>query len=113
MTDQPLVIVLVFVQFFVHALGWAMASNLTGRWNCSEGHFAACRLLLAVGLMLYVPAWPAGSFPRNARGMLVVAAMVIQHRGMALYWGQRPSDREYAALLADANAEVPAPSGGP
>ncbi len=58
------------------------------------------RLLLATGLMLSVPLWPSGSFPRKLGDMLIVAALVIQHRGMVLYWSRQPSDRAYDALLA-------------
>jgi len=100
MSDQPLLIALVAVQFFVHALGWSMAARLTRRWRAAEGHFAVFWLLLAAGLMLYVPPWPAGSAPRNVGDLLIVAAIAVQHRGMALYWGRRPSDRGYLALLA-------------
>ena len=100
MSDQPLLIALVAVQFLVHALGWTMTARLTQRWRDTEGQFAAFWLLLAVGLMLYVPAWPSGSPPRNLGNLLIVAAIAVQHRGMALYWGQRPSDRGYLALLA-------------
>lgn len=99
MSDQPLLIALAAVQFLVHALGWAMAARLTNRWRDTEGQFAVCWLLLSAGLMLYVPAWAAGSAPRNLGDLLIVAAIAVQHRGMALYWGQRPSDRGYVALL--------------
>ena len=61
MSDQPLLIALVAVQFIVQALGWTMAAQLTGRWRDAEDQFAAFWLLLAVGLMLFVPAWPSGS----------------------------------------------------
>jgi len=100
MTEQPLLIALVAVQFLVHALGWAMAAHLTRRLNSAESHFAADWLLIAAGLMLYVPAWASGSHPRNLANVLIVAALVFQHRGMALHWGQRPPDRGYLALLA-------------
>jgi diguanylate cyclase (GGDEF)-like protein len=100
MSDQPLLIALVAVQFFVHWLGWAMAAHLAGRWAAAEGHFAAFWLLLAAGLMLYVPQWPAGSAPRDLADLMIVAAIALQHRGMALHWGQRPSDRGYLAVLA-------------
>jgi diguanylate cyclase (GGDEF)-like protein len=99
MSDQPLLIALVAVQFLVHALGWAMVALLTRRWRDAQGHFAVFWLLLAVGMMLYVPAWAPGSAPRNLGDVLIVASLALQHRGMALYWGQRPSDRGYLALL--------------
>jgi diguanylate cyclase (GGDEF)-like protein len=99
MSDQPLLIALAAVQFFVHALGWAMAARLTNRWRDTEGQFALCWLLLSAGLMLYVPAWSAGSAPRNLGDVLIVASIAVQHRGMAIYWGQRPNDRGYLALL--------------
>ena len=66
MGDQPLLIALVAVQFFVHALGWSMSAHLTRRWRDAEGHFAVYWLLLAAGLMLYVPPWASGSPPRNS-----------------------------------------------
>ena len=100
MGDQPLLIALVAVQFIVHSLGWTMVARLTQRWRDTEGHFAVFWLLLAGGLMLYVPAWPSGSAPRNLGDVLIVAASAVQHRGMALYWGRRPSDRGYLVLLA-------------
>lgn len=100
MSDQPLLIALVAVQFFVHSLGWAMAAHLTGRWAAAEGHFATFWLLLSAGLMLYVPPWPAGSAPRNLADLMIIAAIALQHRGMALHWAQRPSDRGYLAVLA-------------
>jgi len=99
MSDQPLLIALAAVQFLVHALGWAMAARVTQRWRDAEGHFAAHWLLLAVGLALFVPAWQSGSPLRNLADLLIVAAIALQHRGMALYWGQRPSNRGYLALL--------------
>jgi diguanylate cyclase (GGDEF)-like protein len=100
MTPQPLLIALVAVQFIVHALGWAMAARLTHRWSAAEGHFAAFWFALAVGLLLYVPPWAPGSAPRNLGDVLIVAAMAIQHRGMAMYWSQRPGSRGYLALFA-------------
>ena len=84
MTEQPLLIALVAVQFLVHALGWTMASYLTRRWRFAEGHFAAYWLFLAAGLMLYVPPWPSGSFPRNLGAMPIMAALALPHRGMTL-----------------------------
>lgn len=99
MSDQPLLIALVAVQFFVHALGWTMTAHLTRRWRDAEGHFAVFWLLLGAGLMLYVPPWPSGSYPRNLANLLVVGAMAAQHRGMLIYWNQRPSDRGYLALM--------------
>jgi diguanylate cyclase (GGDEF)-like protein len=100
MSDQPLLIALVAVQFFVHSLGWAMAAHLTRRWAAAEGHFATFWLLLAAGLMLYVPQWPAGSAPRNIADLAIIGAIALQHRGMAMHWGQRPADRGYLAILA-------------
>ncbi len=100
MGDQPLLIALVAVQFMVHALGWAMAAQLTRRRRDAEGHFAAFWLLLAVGMMLYVPAWGSGSAPRNLGDLMIVAASTLQHRGMALYWGRRPNDRGYVLWMA-------------
>src|SRR3954449_8298786 len=100
MGDQPMLIALVAVQFIVHALGWTMVARLTRRWHDAEGHFAVFWLLLAIGLMLYVPAWPSGSAPRNLGDVLIVAAGAVQHRGMARYWGRRPSDRGFLLVLA-------------
>jgi len=100
MSDQPLLIALVAVQFVVHALGWTMTAHITQRWRDAEGQFAAFWLLLASGLLLFVPAWASGSFPRNLADLLIIAAIAIQHRGMTLYWGEPPRDRAYLALLA-------------
>lgn len=100
MTIQPLLIALVAVQFVVHALGWSMAARVMGRWRDAEGQFAACWLLLASGLLMYVPALASGSALRNTGNVLVVVALAAQHRGMALYWGRRPPDRAYLALAA-------------
>lgn len=99
MRDQPLLIALVAVQFFVHALGWSMTAKLSRRWRVAEGHFAAFWLLLSVGLALYVPPWASGSLPRNLADVLIVASIAVQHRGMALYWNQRPNPHPYLALL--------------
>jgi diguanylate cyclase (GGDEF)-like protein len=99
MSDQPLLIALAAVQFLVHSLAWAMAAGLMQRWRDAEGQFAAAWLLLAAGLMLYVPAWPPGSTPRNLGDLLIVAAIALQHRGMTLHWDQRPRDRGYLAWL--------------
>jgi len=100
MTEQPLLIALVAVQFIVHALAWSMTAHVTGRWRDAEGQFAAFWLLLAIGLLLYVPAWPSGSAPRNLANVLIVIAIAAQHRGMALYWGRRPADRAYLVIAA-------------
>ena len=99
MGNQPLLIALVATQFFVHALGWAMAAQITRRWKATEGLFVAVWLLGAAGLMLYVPALPSGSWPRNLGNVLIIASIAVQHWGMALYWGQRPAVRFYAAVL--------------
>lgn len=101
-TDQPLLITLVAVQFAVHALGWSMAAALAGGWRAAEGQFAAFWLLLALGLMLYLPAWPSGSAPRNLAHVLLVCAAMVQHRALVLHWGGKPRDRLYLAgvLLA-------------
>lgn len=61
---------------------------------------AVHRLLLATGLMPSVLLRPSGSFSRNLGDMLIVAALVIQHRGMVLYRSRQPSDCAYVALLA-------------
>ena len=50
--DQPMLIALVAVQFFVHALGWTMAARLFHGWRAAEGQFAAYWLMLALGLLL-------------------------------------------------------------
>lgn len=100
MREQPLLIALVAVQFLVHALGWGMTAKLTQRWRAPEGHFATFWILLASGLMLFVPPWASGSWPRNLADLMIVAAICVQHRGMSLYWGQRPADRGHLALLA-------------
>ena len=94
--DQPLLIALVAVQFSVHALGWAMAAALSRGWQEAEGQFAAFWLLVALGLMLYVPAWVSGSALRNLASVLLVAAAMLQHRGMVLHWGGKPQDTRYA-----------------
>jgi diguanylate cyclase (GGDEF)-like protein len=99
MGDQPLLIALVAIQFLVHALGWGMAAQLTGRLRAAEGHFALFWLLIAFGLTLYVPPWPSGSAPRNVGDLMIIGAMAVQHRGMSVYWGQRPADRSQAILL--------------
>jgi diguanylate cyclase (GGDEF)-like protein len=108
MTDQPLLIALVAVQFVVHALGWSMAAHINARWRHVEGQFAAFWLALALGLLLYVPAWASGSAPRNLGDVLIVVALAAQHRGMTLYWGHRPPDRAYLALAVLAFAPVAA-----
>jgi len=97
--DQPLLIALVAVQFLIHALGWGMGAEVFRAWRGAEGHFAAHWLLLACGLLLYVPAWPSGSAPRNLGDLLIVLAMVLQYRGMALHWQQRAADRACLALM--------------
>src|SRR5260221_5821609 len=100
MSDQPLLIALVAVQFFVHALCWTMAARLTQRWRDAEGQFAVFWLLLAAGLMLYVPAWPSGSSPRNPGDLLIAPAISVQHRCMPFYLGQRPRDAGCTPLLS-------------
>ena len=77
MTDQPLLIALVAVQFIVHALGWSMTAHFNARWRDADGQFAAFWLLLAIGLLLYVPAWPSGSAPRNIGDVLIVVAVIL------------------------------------
>jgi diguanylate cyclase (GGDEF)-like protein len=98
-TDQPLLIALVAVQFFVHALGWAMSSRLFGGWQAPEGHFAGFWLALGLGLMLYVPPWPSGHMLRNLGDLLIIGSGALQHRGLAMFWGQPARDRLYAAVL--------------
>ena len=94
------------VQFSVHALGWAMAAALSRGWQQAEGQFAAFWLLVALGLMLYVPAWASGSAPRNLANVLLVAAAMLQHRGMVLHWAGKPPDGRYAAGLVAAGVTV-------
>lgn len=104
--DQPLFIALVALQFTVHALGWAMAAALSRGWQAAEGQFAAFWLLVALGLTLYVPAWPSGSAPRNVANILLVGAAMLQHRGLVLHWGRRPPDRAYVAGVVLAGLAV-------
>jgi diguanylate cyclase (GGDEF)-like protein len=119
MGEQPLLIALVAVQFLVHALGWAMAARLTRRRRAVEGQFALFWLALACGIGLYVPPWPSGSLPRNLGDLLIVGALVLQHRGMAWYWGLHPRRHGYAALLlltalvVGASLLLPMSSGAP
>ncbi|WP_457422240.1 diguanylate cyclase [Roseateles sp. P5_E7] len=108
LTAQPLLIALVSVQFFVHAVAWAMTARLARRWQAVEGHFALFWLLLAMGLALFVPPWPSGSAPRNLADLLIVAASMMEHRGLALHWGRRPGWRPYALGLAFAAAAIAA-----
>jgi diguanylate cyclase (GGDEF)-like protein len=98
--DQPLLIALVAVQFFVHALGWTMAARLSRGWAAAEGQFAAFWMALALGMMLYVPAWVSGHPLRNLGNVLIVGAVALQHRGLSLHWGQPPQDSAYLALVA-------------
>jgi len=108
LTAQPLLIALVSVQFFIHALIWAMTARMARHWRAVEGHFALFWLLLAVGLMLFVPPLESGSLPRNLADLLIVAASMFEHRGLALHWGQRPGWRFYAVGLAAAAAVIAA-----
>lgn len=106
MTAQPLLIALVSVQFLVHALVWAMTARMARRWHESEGHFALFWCLLALGLMLFVPPWASGSAPRNLADLLIIAASMGEHRGLAIHWGRRPPLRPYAIGLAAAAGVV-------
>lgn len=108
MAAQPLLIALVSVQFFVHALIWAMTSHMTQRWRGTEGHFALFWCLLAAGLMLFVPPLESGSMPRNLADLLIVGAAMVEHRGQALHWGRRPGVRGYMAGLVLTTAIVAA-----
>lgn len=108
MTAQPLLIALVSVQFLVHALVWAMTARMARRWREAEGHFALFWLLLAAGLMLFVPPWASGSAPRNLADLLIIAAAMCEHRALALHWGRRPALTPYALGLAAAAAVVAA-----
>ena len=100
MPAQPLLIALVSVQFFIHALVWAMTARMARRWQAAEGHFALFWLLLAAGLMLFVPPLASGSLPRNGADLLIIAASMFEHRGLALHWGRRVPLARYAAGLA-------------
>jgi diguanylate cyclase (GGDEF)-like protein len=102
LTAQPLLIALVSVQFLVHALIWAMTARMTRRWHAVEGHFALFWFFLAAGLGLFVPPWASGSAPRNLADLLIVAAFMFEHRGLALHWGRRLPLRNYAIGLAAA-----------
>jgi diguanylate cyclase (GGDEF)-like protein len=97
--DQPLMLALVAVQFFVHAAGWTMTARLFKGWRAPEGQFAAAWLALSAGLLLYVPPLASGHALRNLGDLLIVGSAVMQHRGMALHWRQAPPDRTAAALL--------------
>lgn len=99
MHDQPLLLALVAVQFFVHAAGWTMAARLFKGWRTPEGQFAVAWLALSAGLLLYVPPLASGHVLRNLGDLLIVGSAVMQHRGMALHWRQRPPDRAAAGLL--------------
>lgn len=108
LTAQPLLIALVSVQFFVHALVWAMTARMSRRWRAAEGHFTLFWLLLALGLMLFVPPLESGSAPRNLADLLIVAASMCEHRGLALHWGRRLPLRHYAVGLACAAGVIAA-----
>jgi diguanylate cyclase (GGDEF)-like protein len=108
LTAQPLLIALVSVQFFVHALIWAMTARMTRRWRAAEGHFALFWFFFAAGLMLFVPPWPSGSAPRNLADLLIIAAAMFEHRGLALHWGRRLPLQPYAAGLVAAAAVIAA-----
>ena len=104
--DQPLLIALVAVQFLVHALGWAMATRLSRGWHEPQGQFTLFWASLAIGLMLYVPPWPSGHALRNLGDLLIIGALVLQHRGLARFWGRPEGDRAWLALLLLAAAIV-------
>jgi len=108
LTAQPLLIALVSVQFFVHALIWAMTARMARRWQAAEGHFALFWLLLALGLALFVPPWASGSAPRNLADLLIIAASMFEHRGLALHWGRRLPLMPYALGLAVAAGVIAA-----
>jgi diguanylate cyclase (GGDEF)-like protein len=97
--DQPLLLALVAVQFFVHAAGWTMAARLFKGWRTPEGQFAVAWLALSAGLLLYVPPLASGHVLRNLGDLLIVGSAVMQHRGMALHWRQAPPDRAAGGLL--------------
>jgi len=92
----------------VHALIWAMTARMARRWRASEGHFALFWFFFAAGLMLFVPRWPSGSAPRNLADLLIIAAAMFEHRGLALHWGRRLPLQRYAAGLAVAAAIIAA-----
>ena len=98
--DQPMMVALMAAQFTVHAVGWGMTARLFRNWRGPQGQFALSWAALALGLFLYVPALHSGHPFRNLADLLVVAALVWQHRGLVLHWGERPPDRFYKLLLA-------------
>ena len=108
MTAQTLLIALVAVQFFVHALIWAMTARLARRWQAVEGHFALFWGLLAAGLALFVPPLESGSAPRNLADLLIIGASVVEHRGLTLHWGREPRTRAYAGVMLAAAATLAA-----
>lgn len=108
MNTQSLLIALVAVQFFVHALVWAMTAHMARRWHSTAGHLALFWLCLGLGLGLFVPPWDSGSALRNLADLLIIAAAMSEHRAQALHWGHQPPLRRYAAGLALAAALIAA-----
>jgi diguanylate cyclase (GGDEF)-like protein len=111
--DQPLLLALVAVQFFVHAAGWTMAAQLFKGWRAPQGQFAAAWLALSAGLLLYVPPLASGHALRNLGDLLIVGSAVMQHRGMALHWRQAPPDLAAGGLLGATAVVVLASLGQP
>ncbi len=94
-----MLLALTAAQFLVHAIGWTMAARLFRRPRGPEGHFALFWFGLAAALAAYLLPFAAAHPLRAVADWLILAACLVVHRGMLLYFGRRPHDAWYAVGL--------------
>jgi len=90
----------ILLECFV-ALGWLLAAVLLRPMRRSTMHWAGFALLQGMAFFLYLNSarWP--NFPAHAvANILIVAAFVLQVRGLHRVMGHRPPDHVFVAVLA-------------
>lgn len=111
-TAVPMLLALTAAQFLVHAVGWTMAAFLFRRPSGPEGHFALFWSKMALALAVYV-GFDSGHPLRTFADGLVLAALLVVHRGMLLHYRAALPDRFYAAAALALAAVLVASHGLP
>jgi len=90
---------LMAAQFLVHAAGWSMAAAMQRQVRGTEAHFAGFWLALAAALGLYLGPWPREHVLRVLADAIVIASLMLVHRGVLRFYRQPLPDRVYLGVV--------------
>lgn len=94
---------LVACQYLLYAMGWGLCGAWLREHRSAVLHWGGFMLLLGLGFVLTtLRSEPRSFWPYAGANICFVASFIALRRGLEVFLGQAPRDREHAVMLAAA-----------